>query len=299
MKKIAVKNEWISVANTFRFIARYPLLILGFLVFIYAQLSGSEGHGGGVSGIIKNSPNALPWAIMLLFVLVAWKWELIGGILITGLGITLLYFFNFTGPHFSLFPFILTIIIIILGSFFIVSWLLRRDKNQTSAERRMKNKRIMITYSAIVIICLTLSGFLAQNRNQKFNVQPDRSVILQPKEGMLVNHQATALGLFSQADSSKDLWLMVRSASSAQYHPQPGPAFKPPRRITWLITVYFGAPEDTPGEQFYLYLFSATDEASQTLGGYLTESQKIGHWQGLKELPAGLMPLDTVTAVRK
>ena len=116
----------IKMANYFRQIARYGLLVLGVFVFFFALFSGARGYGGGIEGIMLNSPNALPWLILLLFLLIAWEWELIGGILITLIGLTLLYFFNFQGPNFFLVTFILTILITILGAFFIISWFLRK-----------------------------------------------------------------------------------------------------------------------------------------------------------------------------
>lgn len=117
----------LKTANILRNIARYTLLVLGILVFIFALLSGSEDYGSGVSGIIKNSPNALPWLILLVLIFTAWKWELVGGIIITVLGIAMLYFFNFRGPNFFLVTFILTLLIVILGSFFIISWYLTKS----------------------------------------------------------------------------------------------------------------------------------------------------------------------------
>jgi len=117
----------IKIANILRNTARYSLLIIGVLIFIFALLSGAESQGGGVMGIIKNSPNALPWVLLLVLVYVAWKWELVGGIIITALGLFLFYFFNFAGNNFFLFTFILTLLIILLGSFFILSWYLRKD----------------------------------------------------------------------------------------------------------------------------------------------------------------------------
>jgi len=96
------------------------------MVFIFALLSGSEEHGSGVNGLIKNSPNALPWMLLLVFLFIAWKWELIGGILITLSGFAALYFFNFSGRNFYWFTFFLCFGIITFGSFFIMSWYLRR-----------------------------------------------------------------------------------------------------------------------------------------------------------------------------
>jgi len=114
------------VANIFRNIARYFLLVVAILVFIFALLSGSEQYGGGITGILKNSSNAIPWLLLLILVFIGWKWELIGGIGITSLGIVMFYFFNFGTTNFFLVTFILTLIIIILGSFFLLSWYLRK-----------------------------------------------------------------------------------------------------------------------------------------------------------------------------
>ena len=123
------KNRALKTANILRNIARYSLLVIGILVFIFALLSGSEDYGGGFKGIIKNSPNALPWLLLLVLIYVAWKWELIGGIIITILGFVMLYFFNFNGPNFFLITFILCLLIIALGSCFILSWYLRRNES--------------------------------------------------------------------------------------------------------------------------------------------------------------------------
>jgi len=117
-----------KIAKYLRNIARYVLLIFGILVFIFALLSGSEDYGGGLHGIIKNSPNALPWLLLLILIFVAWKWELVGGILITLLGIFLLFFFVICGNNFFLSTLIITLIPIIFGCFFILSWYLTKNK---------------------------------------------------------------------------------------------------------------------------------------------------------------------------
>ena len=117
------------LAKYMRVTARYVLLVALGLVFIFALLSGSGDYGGGLKGILYNSPNALPWLVLLILLFVAWKWELIGGILITLVGLVALYFFNFTGPNFFWFTFFLCLGIILFGSFFIVSWYLDRKAN--------------------------------------------------------------------------------------------------------------------------------------------------------------------------
>jgi len=122
------KEMRIQTANILRNIAKYTLLLFGVLVFIFALLSGAESYGGGLQGIMKNSPNAVPWLVLLILVLVAWKWELAGGILITLSGLFLIYFFNFSGSDFWWSTFFLTLLIPLLGSLLLLSWYMRKDK---------------------------------------------------------------------------------------------------------------------------------------------------------------------------
>jgi len=118
----------LSSANFFRYTARFSLLIIGVLVFLFALFSGAENSEGitTLTGLIKNSPNALPWFAMLLLVGIAWKFEMIGGILIALGGLFLVYFFNFSGGNFDIVVFILTLLITVLGLFFLMSWQIRR-----------------------------------------------------------------------------------------------------------------------------------------------------------------------------
>jgi hypothetical protein len=116
----------LQIANILRNIARYSLLLLTLLVITFALLSGAEKYGGGLKGILKNSPNALPWLGLLLLVYVAWKWEWIGGLLITVLGLFLLYFFNFQGSHFYWSVFFIMLSIVALGVCFMLSSYLRK-----------------------------------------------------------------------------------------------------------------------------------------------------------------------------
>ena len=120
------KDKKIQTANILRNIARYSLIVISILVFIFALLSGSEEYGGGISGIIQNSPNALPWLLLLVLTFIAWKWELIGGILVTVIGLFMVYFFNFQGQNFFIITFTITSVIVILGLLYILSWNFRR-----------------------------------------------------------------------------------------------------------------------------------------------------------------------------
>lgn len=117
----------IKTANILSGIARYTLLVISIVVISFALISGSEDYGGGIQGVLKNSPNAIPWVSLLILVFIAWKWQLVGGILVTTLGLFLFYFFNFNSPNFFISTFILTLVIPILGFLFLLSWYLKRD----------------------------------------------------------------------------------------------------------------------------------------------------------------------------
>lgn len=123
----SIKN--IKRANVLKTIAGYGLLILSVLLLGFSLMSGAEDYESGLGGILKNIPNALPWVLLLVLLVIAWKKELIGGLLILIFGIGIVYMFNFSGPNFWWITFVFTLIIPILASFFIISWYL---KNKTT-----------------------------------------------------------------------------------------------------------------------------------------------------------------------
>jgi ABC-type proline/glycine betaine transport system permease subunit len=111
-------------AKVLRYIARSILLLLTSFWFVFALLSGSEELGGGIKGVLLNSPNALPWLVLFVFVFIAWKWELIGGILITLIGCFTIFFFDALESPFVLLA--ISLPIILLGGCFIGSWYLTK-----------------------------------------------------------------------------------------------------------------------------------------------------------------------------
>lgn len=105
-------------------------LVFGLVIFLFALLSGAEAYGGGFTGILKNSPNALPWALFLVLVFVAWKWRLFGGILMALLGIGLLYLFGIPDKAFQAVTLIIALIPVLLGLMLILSWGLMHNRNE-------------------------------------------------------------------------------------------------------------------------------------------------------------------------
>ena len=115
-------NKWAIISRT---TARILGIIYGILIFIFALVSGAEAYGNDFMAIVKNSPNALPWLIFLLLVWLAWKNELLGGIIITILGIAMLFFFQVFG-NFMMATFIIVLIVIMIGNLFLLSWWIRK-----------------------------------------------------------------------------------------------------------------------------------------------------------------------------
>lgn len=111
--------------KAFRISARILGVVFGVLLFVFALISGAEEYGNDFWAVLKNSPNALPWLIYLLIVLIAWKRELIGGLLLVVFGIFFLFFFG-VFDHFILATFIIVLFVIINGLLFLGSWWQRR-----------------------------------------------------------------------------------------------------------------------------------------------------------------------------
>ena len=73
-----------------------------------------------------NSPNALPWLLLFLLVRIAWKKELVGGLLISLMGFSTIVFFK-TYEHIEVFM-LISLPLIVLGGFLIASHCLDKDK---------------------------------------------------------------------------------------------------------------------------------------------------------------------------
>ena len=116
----------IKIAKRICHFTRLFLLLFTIFWMLFALLSGGERMGGGIRGVIYNAPNALPWFILLIFVLLTFRWEFIGGIVIISMGLLTLFFFNAIENHFILW--MISIPIIIFGIIFLISWYLSRKK---------------------------------------------------------------------------------------------------------------------------------------------------------------------------
>lgn len=109
-----------------RYTTRTILITIASLLFVFALLSRAEMYGKGIKGIIMNSPNALPWLVLFIFIFIAWKWELVGGVLIMLLGIFSFFFFHSYEPRGFWELFIISLPLLIFGGMLVGSWYLER-----------------------------------------------------------------------------------------------------------------------------------------------------------------------------
>ncbi len=95
-------------------IVRAVMLFYTVLFILFSLFSGSEGYGGGVKGLLRNSPNMFPWLVLLLINFLSWGWEKTGGILLIIYGLFSAFFFGgFTGNMFIVFA--ITVPLIVFG----------------------------------------------------------------------------------------------------------------------------------------------------------------------------------------
>ena len=117
-----------KLAKYLRNTARTVLLIIASLAFVFSLFSGAEEYGGGLNGVVQNSPNALPWLLLFVLIYVAWKWELVGGVIIALMGVGTIFFFH--SYRFPIVFFVVSLPLIILGGFLVASWYLRKDRGR-------------------------------------------------------------------------------------------------------------------------------------------------------------------------
>ena len=113
----------LNIANFFRAFARFGTILLGFTMVSIAIFTGAIKYGITIENILRNLPNALPW--LLLTLLLAWEYELLGGIVMILLGLGGIYYLQ-SSLHASQTEIYLMWAIISLAVSFILSWSIRQ-----------------------------------------------------------------------------------------------------------------------------------------------------------------------------
>lgn len=91
------KNKIASYIGT---TSRIGLIIYAFFITIFSLLSGAEG---GLSGLVANAPNTIPWLLVLIILIATWKFDLVAGIIFILMGIVSLTFFDVVDSPIALF----------------------------------------------------------------------------------------------------------------------------------------------------------------------------------------------------
>jgi succinate dehydrogenase/fumarate reductase cytochrome b subunit len=115
----------LSLANLFRSIARLGIIILGVSMISISIFTGALKYGITIANILRNLPEALPWFLLLFTLLLAWEYELIGGILLLLLGLGGIFYMQ-SSNHASLPQTSIMLAVIVFAFLFILSWLIRR-----------------------------------------------------------------------------------------------------------------------------------------------------------------------------
>lgn len=114
-----------SVANLFRSIARFTLLLLGMTMVSIAIFTGALNYGITIENILRNLPDAVPWFLLLFSLYIAWDSELVGGIIILLLGLGGIFYMQ-ASNHSTLPQETIMWGIVMSATLFILSWSLRR-----------------------------------------------------------------------------------------------------------------------------------------------------------------------------
>ncbi len=115
----------INIANFLRTVARMGVLLLGVTMISVSIFTGALKYGITIANILRNLPEALPWFLLLFTLLLAWEYELMGGILLLLLGLGGVFYMQ-TSNHASLPQTSIMLAVIIFAFLFILSWLIRR-----------------------------------------------------------------------------------------------------------------------------------------------------------------------------
>ena len=122
-------NTGFKVIKFLRNLTLWILLIISVFFFIFALVSGSEGFGGGFMGIIRNSPNAIPWLLLLIINWFIRKYELWGGIILMIFAFAAGIFFDAFKDNFTVL-YIIIIPLVIIGIIQIIYYFSNKAKTQ-------------------------------------------------------------------------------------------------------------------------------------------------------------------------
>lgn len=132
-----MKNWIVPVLRISKIVAQVLLLVLSLFWFAFSLMSGAEEYGGGFRGILKNSPNAIPWLLLLVLNYFIYKFNLLGGILIFAFSWFCFFMFDVYDPEqifvlLVIFLPLLLISLIFIGNGILNRWIALDTENGSS-----------------------------------------------------------------------------------------------------------------------------------------------------------------------
>lgn len=114
------------IAKIIEYISKIVLIAYALFFGIFAVFSGSDALSGGISAVIQNSPNAVPWIILFVVVLLLWKYEAATGVIVIIMGLIAASFYDFINNPSLLF--IISFPLVFFGALLIMARVLKIEK---------------------------------------------------------------------------------------------------------------------------------------------------------------------------
>jgi len=121
--------------------------------------------------------------------------------------------------------------------------------------------------------------------------------ITYPVGETVVDQTQTIRGTSRSIPAGAVIWVVVFSPDVGAYYPQDQPAALEADGV-WSSTAYIGIDTDA-NKRFDILALVADRNIQDSFTAYLAESRAKGQWPGLRNLPAGDVPLSRVSVIRR
>ncbi|MFH0999515.1 MAG: hypothetical protein V1783_01620 [Bacteroidota bacterium] len=115
----------LGIANFFRGFARFGVLLIGMSMISVTIFTGALNYGITISSILINLPSSIPWWLLLFTLLIAWDFELIGGLAMLIVGIIGVMYVQASNNALIIETAIVWLTVM-FAIFFMLSWAIRR-----------------------------------------------------------------------------------------------------------------------------------------------------------------------------
>lgn len=115
----------LGIANFFRGFARFGVLLIGMSMISVTIFTGALNYGITISSILINLPSSIPWWLLLFTLLIAWDFELIGGLAMLIVGIIGVMYVQASNNALIIETAIVWLTVM-FAIFFMLSWTIRR-----------------------------------------------------------------------------------------------------------------------------------------------------------------------------